>query len=340
MILGLDIGGTKVKAGIVEAAPAGPSDTILLSETIPTPRAEPAAFYDAIADLVRRLRSRAEGSERSLVPLITVAHPGRFRPDGTLARGTTPNLGLSPGQFDSLSPAEELSRRLGCRVFVENDAIAQMRYGLVLLLRDPPARPHLLGERVIYLGPGTGFGGGVARVSRSGEIHPVTDGHFFDLHIPGYGDGTLTAEELLTGPAIAREFAPADAPQLDRLLSRPGDPSPERVRAEQIAAELGGRLALLIETIRAGRIVKVPDEPDRAWPEADRAMVRGVKRVLLGGSVGCSVGLGGSLRAHALERLRERGAAEVMIFQSQAGSADAGLLGAIYGLPRRWLTDE
>lgn len=350
-MIGVDIGGTNIKAGAVDVGPDGAGRRIVVERHIATPRATPSAFYDTIAALVSHVR--AEAKTRGLIaPCVAVAHPGRFLPDGSLARGTTPNLGTTPGEFDGVRPAEELARRLGGPVYAENDAIAQMRFGLEALLRDATVRPHLLGQTVVYLGPGTGMGGGVARVGPGGEVTTLTDGHLFDLQVP-CGDGTLTAEELFTGSAIARHIEqanrglsipihPATAEQVGHVLSDPGAPAAQRQAAQQIADGQGEILAKLIQTIAAGRIVKVRleslpdgrlvrhvDEPDRAWSAADQAAVRGVTRFLLGGSVGISRQLGGRIRERALMLLEASGCADVGIFQIPVASADAGLLGVV-----------
>src|SRR3989338_6561373 len=115
-VIGVDVGGTKIKAGAVEVGADGrPGARLVAAEQIEAPRVEPAAFYDAIAELIRRVRSIAERDGRCVLPLIGMGHPGRFLPDGRLARYTTPNIGTSnaPGQFDGINPAAELTRRLG-----------------------------------------------------------------------------------------------------------------------------------------------------------------------------------------------------------------------------------
>ena len=357
VVIGVDIGGTKIKAGAVEMGPGHVSARVVVSKEIATPRMPPAAFYDAVAALVRDVRTKAEAAGRVILPLVAVAHPGRFLSDGVLARGTTPNLGRAPGEFDGWCPARELGHRLSGTVIAENDAVAQMRFGVDALLGDSAIRPHLLGETLVYLGPGTGMGGGVARVSSRGEVTIVTDGHFFDMQLPGYGGGTLRAEEVFTGPAIARDIErrntrlsspiePATAGEIDRLLMSSEGSAEHRAEAGRIADAHGEILACLMTAIHAGQITKVRletardghvvrhlDEPDRAWSANDRALVRGASRFILGGSVGCSAGLGGRLRRRALEVLRQRGLDKITIFQIPVVSADAGLLGAVQGLP-------
>lgn len=364
VVIGVDIGGTKIKAGAVEVGPDDLGTRIIESKEIPTPRLPPPAFYDAIARLVRDLGAMVERGGWGVLPCVAVAHPGRFLPGGVLARGTTPNLGSAPGQFDGLHPAHELERRLAATVLAENDAVAQMRFGIAALLRDRAIRPDLLGETVVYLGPGTGMGGGVARVSPRGEVTTVTDGHFFDMQVPACGDGTLTTEEIFTGPAIARDVTrrnarlavpiqPATAGRIDQLLTGSAGSAEHRAEAAHVADAHGDILALLIATIHAGEITKVRletapdgrvirhvDEADRAWSEQDRIAVRGARRFLFGGFVGCSVGLGGRIRRRALEVLRERGLEEMLILQVPRASADAGLLGVVTRIHRERLRDD
>ena len=95
-VIGVDIGGTKIKGGAVEVSPAGRLQRIVMARQINTPRADPAAFYDAVAALVEALRADAAGHKSAIAPLVGVAHPGRFLPDGALARGTTPKCAASP----------------------------------------------------------------------------------------------------------------------------------------------------------------------------------------------------------------------------------------------------
>lgn len=363
VVIGVDIGGTKVKAGAVEVGPHGVTAHVAASRQAATPRAAPTDFYDAVAGLACGVRDEAGRQGLRVLPLLAAAHPGRFLPDGALARGTTPNLGSAPGEFDGLRPAQELERRLGVVVVAENDAVAQMRFGLDVLLREASVRPRLVGETVIYLGPGTGMGGGVARVDRRGVVTVVTDGHFFDLQVPGYGKGTRTAEELFTGPAIARAVEeantrlaspihPATAGQLDYLLTRPDAPAAQREAAQRIAETQGEILSAIIAAIHAGTVTKVRletaaggrlirhvDEPDRAWSAADRETVREARRVILGGFVGCSMGLGGWIRRQALARLHERGLRDVELFQIPVDSAEAGLLGIVRAIPERQIQE-
>ncbi|MCB9932181.1 MAG: ROK family protein [Planctomycetes bacterium] len=103
MPIGIDWGGTSIKAAIVDGAAVRGFARV---ET----GGEPAAILDAIAGLVRVLDPRAES--------IGVAIPGEVRPDGRCWR--LPNV---PG-FEDVNIAAELHARLGLPIGVENDATA------------------------------------------------------------------------------------------------------------------------------------------------------------------------------------------------------------------------
>lgn len=103
MPIGIDWGGTTIKAAIVDGAAVRGFARI---ET----GGEPAAILDAIAGLVRVLDPRTES--------VGVAIPGEVRPDGRCWR--LPNV---PG-FEDVNIGAELHARLGLPIGVENDATA------------------------------------------------------------------------------------------------------------------------------------------------------------------------------------------------------------------------
>lgn len=101
--IGVDMGGTRIKAGIVD----GPR--ILRSEIIDTNAgASPSDVLDAVARAVRALEEHPKS--------VGFAIPGEV--DGTGACWRLPNV---PG-FVGVNIQRELERRVGCPVVVENDA--------------------------------------------------------------------------------------------------------------------------------------------------------------------------------------------------------------------------
>lgn len=112
--VGVDFGGTRIKAGLVAGS------EVLRAESIETPAgAAPDVVLDAVARAVTLLGVTPE--------TVGVAIPGEVDGEGRCHR--LPNV---PG-FSGVAIGAELERRLGCRVAVENDASAaalgELRFG-------------------------------------------------------------------------------------------------------------------------------------------------------------------------------------------------------------------
>lgn len=146
-MIGVDFGGTAIKAGIVE-------DGRLVREVdTPTPTDVPAdEVLSAIARLVRELDPRPEG--------VGVAIPGEVDANGRC--WGLPNV---PG-FKGVDLGKGLSERLGCPVAVENDATTA---ALGEYLHGHGSRyPSFL---MVTLG--TGIGGGLVI---GGQLYPGANG--------------------------------------------------------------------------------------------------------------------------------------------------------------------
>jgi glucokinase len=133
--IGVDFGGTQIKAGLVD-------EQVVIRSAVRNTRdaAGPSDVLDLVADAVRELTSSPES--------VGFAIPGEVDGKGRCWR--LPNV---PG-FEGVAVADELSRRVGCRVVVENDAtvaaLAEMVYG--------HGRAY---ASFAMLTLGTGVGGGV-----------------------------------------------------------------------------------------------------------------------------------------------------------------------------------
>lgn len=133
MTIGIDFGGTRIKAGVVK------DGAVVAHAALPTPRGRKAVL-DAIAKLVKRLDRKPSA--------VGLALPGEVNEQGVCWR--LPNV---PG-FAGVNIPRELSRRLGCPVACENDATAAALAERVF--------GHGLRERSFLLVTlGTGVGGGV-----------------------------------------------------------------------------------------------------------------------------------------------------------------------------------
>lgn len=137
LVIGVDIGGTKVAAAVVDE-----SGAMLEKLRVDTPAKTPGSVNDAIADLVWRLRERHE------VDAIGMGAPGFVSADRSTVL-FTPNL---PWRAEPLGA--EMTQRLNLPTVVENDANcaawAEYRFGAARGAND-----------VVVLTIGTGIGGGI-----------------------------------------------------------------------------------------------------------------------------------------------------------------------------------
>jgi glucokinase len=135
-MIGVDFGGTRIKVGKVSGA------TIENSLSVATRPADgPSQILDQIADAVRQIEKSPQG--------VGLAVPGIVAPSGVCTRLTN-----VPG-FQGVNLAEELGKRLGCRVVVENDATT----AALAELMEGHGRTY---QSFLMLTLGTGIGGGLA----------------------------------------------------------------------------------------------------------------------------------------------------------------------------------
>ncbi|QWF78417.1 ROK family protein [Amycolatopsis sp. CA-230715] len=154
----------------------------------------------------------------------------------TAASGTFP-------QWQGKSPAKLLENALGRPVLVENDVNAFLR-------GEASAGAALGAEHVIGITVGTGIGG--ALLSSGELLHGAHGGAGEIGHTPGFGDDPCTCgarghlESVAAGPSIARRFAARDGRALGPAeiaeLARHGDPAARGVYADAGAA-LGQAIA-------------------------------------------------------------------------------------------------
>jgi glucokinase len=135
MLIGVDFGGTQVKAGIVE------NGEVVRSTSTPTRAGSSAPeVLDTIASTVLALSSKPDA--------VGLAIPGEVNSEGRCWR--LPNV---PG-FEGVHIAEELAKRLHCPIAVENDAttaaLGERLYG--------HGREH---PSFLMMTLGTGIGGGL-----------------------------------------------------------------------------------------------------------------------------------------------------------------------------------
>lgn len=231
--IGVDVGGTKILAGIVD--PHGSISSLL---RVDTPARDAAATVDAIVHAVRQLcASAAAGDEISAVGIGVAALVAADRSTVVFA----PNLG-----WGRVPLGEEVSSRIDLPVVVENDANAaawgEFRHGAGRDLDD-----------AVVITVGTGIGGGLilgGRLRRGAHGMAAEVGHMTVVpegRVCGCGRRGCW-EQYASGSALvrtAREYAADRRTEADALLSL-GDGTPEGIRGRHVteAALKGDPVAL------------------------------------------------------------------------------------------------
>jgi glucokinase len=236
LFLGIDLGGTKIIAGLVERG-----GRIVARQYCETQAKEgPEAVFDRLADVATQLLT-AEGIDRSKVTAIGVAAPG---PIDTMAGLVTapPNL---PGWHD-VPLAEVIEKRLSLPTFLENDGnaagLAEYRFGA-----------GRGAEHMIYVTASTGIGGGFIL---DGQPYRGTSGAAAEVgHMTLLPNGPLCGcgnrgclEALSSGTAIAREARERVARGVPTLIAKLAEGDMSMISAKLVAeaADEGDREAQLI----------------------------------------------------------------------------------------------
>jgi len=306
LVIGVDIGGTKVAAAVVDEA-----GVMIEKLRVDTPASTPGAVNDAIADLVWKLREKYE------VEAVGMGAPGFVSADRSTVL-FTPNLSWRAEPLGA-----EMTERLKLPVVVENDANcaawAEVRFGA--------AR----GERnVVVLTIGTGIGGGIIIGGQlvRGEYGIAAEIGHMNVVIEGglrCGCGNRGCwEQYGSGRALVRDaqdFARISPSLAQRMLELSGG-DPDKITGPEVtqAAKEGDPAALEIYRVIAGSI---------GYGMADLAAALDPAVFVIGGGVADA---GELLREPTekayLERLTGRGRrpiAKVLIAQL---GGEAGIAGA------------
>jgi glucokinase len=218
LTIGVDVGGTKIAAGVVDE-----DGTILAEDRVESPAESVEAIEQAIADLVASL---AEGRE---IAAVGVGAAGFV--DATRSRVlTAPNLA-----WKDLDLRAHLEARTGLPVVIENDANAaawgEFRFGA--------ARED---DDLLLVTVGTGVGGGVVI---DGELFRGAHGVGAEIgHIRVVRDGELCGcglhgclEAYASGSALtreAREAAAADPARAAAVIELAGG-DPQRIEGRMVS---------------------------------------------------------------------------------------------------------
>jgi glucokinase len=305
LTIGVDVGGTKVAAGVVDR-----HGTIVATTRKETPADDVAAIEDAIAAAISELTSKYD------VEAVGVGAAGFI--DAQRSRVMfSPHLAWRDEPLQA-----SLQGRLGLPVVVENDANAaawaEVRFGA-----------GRGADHVVAVTVGTGIGGGIVMngqllrgqfgaAAEIGHISVVPDGRRCECGLRGCW------EQYASGPALLREAhrVARGSPQLARELVRLAGGRPESITGEMVtqAAQAGDPAALECFTV-IGRWL--------GRGLAGLAAILDPGLFIIGGGVSAA---GEVLRAPAMgafaDSLTGRGYRPVAELRMAELGPDAGLVGA------------
>lgn len=207
-VVGVDIGGTKIAAALVDRAGRAHGMT-----QVPTPGGGAESVLDTVAELVGDVCSGAP------VTAIGVAAPGIVDPDSGVVTSAT---AIVPG-WTGARVRPGLAERTGAEITVDNDV-------RVMALGESAAGNAPGASHVLHVSVGTGVGGAFLRDGWLVRGSTGTAGEIAHLLAPAAGSIPCGCghydhvEALAAGPAIAAEYAArtadASAPELPEVVRR------------------------------------------------------------------------------------------------------------------------
>lgn len=225
---GIDIGGTKIAAGLVDA-----SGELRRRLSVPTPRSGGSAVLDAVAGLVTDLSGDAA------LTAVGVGAPGVIDAGTGSVTAATDTL----PRWAGTEVRADLVRRLGLPVTVDNDVRA-MAYGET---RCGAGRGF---ADALYVSVGTGIGGALVRDGRLARGPHGTTGEIGHLLVPAAGSLRCGCgkrdhlEAVASGPAMAaayRSRTGGDPIELPDIVHRMRSGDAEASATITDAATLAGR---------------------------------------------------------------------------------------------------
>src|SRR5690242_15202401 len=232
MIGAVDIGGTKIAAGIVD-------DAGKVIARLETPTEAARAYPDGLRHMVRMLREAAQKASTELSG-IGIGSTGWVYP----FTGEFGDVDFLPG-WKGCNPVKDLSREFGVRVALENDGDASA-------LGEAGWGAGKGKSRLIYVTVGTGIGGGIildGHLYRGAKgAHPEIGHHVVDWSGPPCTCGFRGCWEVMaTGPAMEAWYKnngggnqrAATAKEICELARRGDDLAKKAVEHEALYLGLG-----------------------------------------------------------------------------------------------------
>lgn len=268
MLIGLDVGGTNLRIGVVERCKVIEEQRINADFSGLCQGNTPERAVQAIQTmLVDALMATLQ--QYPAVTAIGLGFPG-FIVSGRVVQ--SPNL---PGLVD-VDLATPLSQRLGCPVIIENDALAAAYGEYQLTLPSPQLSPDGKGSPncgLIYLGLGTGVGGGLIV---GGAPYPGEHGVAMEVgHLIVEPAGRLCGcgnrgcmEQYASASGVAISYLDATGRQLtaQQIAHEAGLGDGHAIAAYLLAGDkLAQALAQILKVVDVGHVL-VGGGMSAAWP--------------------------------------------------------------------------
>jgi glucokinase len=378
VVLGIDIGGTNLSWSLHKVTEGVVDEDALAEGAVPTPKGIPglaegyaevlkAAMEEAHeracvitgvgvgspGRFISKERYDAVGYEAAEVPRTTLTSVGLLSmplqtPKGAgwkagtetiIANGSALNLGEKrEPQFDGVS-LETLLRNLtpsGLEVKVKNDAGVQM-IGLTEAVRKMESE-KVTGKKIVYMGPGTGFGGAV--MNAEGKL--VTDGHYQFMKLgkrvskdPNDGivydtiaehnhanyekhrcTDAIYPEDILSGTGIGVVLEKIyGAGMTSEKFDKEIYPFPSDEKQQQAVAQLksiGRYYGEVMAKLYQGDFTHM--DPKAEWPQADKQAIAGFETIVFGGGTSKARFFSDVILPAAEEVLAEKGLAKKIDF--------------------------
>lgn len=222
LVLGVDIGGTKVAVGLVDAT----GEIRAQSRTPMVTAGDPRKGLDAVSQAIDALFAKLDNQPK--IDGIGVCAPGPLNPfTGVIIN--PPNLKI----WHNYPLADEMRGRYGVEIRIDNDAnaaaLAETKWGA--------ARGY---KKVFYATVGTGIGTGIVFDGKIYHGHTGAageGGHVgIDIHGPRCNCGKRGCiETLAAGPGIARRARQKLSAFPNSLLLEMAGGNPEEVTSHMVA---------------------------------------------------------------------------------------------------------
>jgi len=313
VIIGIDLGGSKIAIGAKIANQSELAAKIKIPTFI---KGQPSSIEERdnfIKYLVDNINLFINEIKNNYIVLnkIGIGSPGKFQ-NNIIFPNTTPQFGPLFNDFDIPKALNKYFPNY--QITIKNDAIAQMSASIDILLSS---KQNILGQKIAYIGPGTGLGGGFGKINvKNNKVNMkfYTDGHIGDMIIDGH---ILAEKDYLSGMYLDNRLGIKNS---GKYISSKLDQYMDLVK------ELGYRLGIIIGKIYEGHVYK--SRKETMWNDEDRANVKGTKLFIIGGSIATKGEMGKIIISESYKYLNDKYQdVKFYLFPIEA-SDDFGIIGA------------